>query len=440
MPRVKSTPDFTYDELGLPAGAEGPGILQQAGSAAREFVCDLYQAYPYGLLGGLNEVGKALTGTRGMLDRMCRPLNKLPPPGAPLYSGGQCPNIRYQVRITTLTTIFQAGSFVLQEVTYVEPVFGPVGNITLGGIYILEGGGQFLKTFSELRVQAFEQLAPGVFGPRSYLLEKFEDPENRGFSSLGQIEMIRFDGQPDNCGDPKPTYPPTLPPVNKFTNTTNINITNNVPITVPITIIPTVVAPITNILRPEFNVRVGDIDVNLAPDGVRFSDPAPLPEGPNIIFDPRITFPTPKPIEGDEPIGNVTDLTPVLTRLDEIEDEIIECCDRNNPFEALPVGRVVTAPLGSGNSGNVQLPPKTFRIVTTITSAISKINTQSGDNSPSVYYAGWAWFEVDGGMSERLPIDAASKSFEPPARSTGKFAWKLQKDYTCSVTVYSSNE
>lgn len=440
MPRVKNTSDLTFEDLDRVDPNGSPGLLKQAGNAAREFVCGLYETYPYGLLGGLNETGKVLTGTRGMLDEMCRPLNKIPPPAQPNFTGGQCKNILYQVRVPTVTIGVYNFGFREDPQENVTEIYGPIGTVGMTGIRILEYQGQFLKTFSDLYVDAFEQISPGVFGPIRFTMQRYTQAANRGFASVGAVRVIRFDGQPDNCGNPKPSYPPSLPPVNKFTNTTNINIAPNVSVAVPVTIIPTVIAPITNVFRPEFNVRVGDIDVNLSPDGVRFSDPQPLPPGPNIIFDPRITLPPAVTIPGDDDPAISIDLSPVLDRLDEIEEEIEECCDRNHPFEALPIDRVVTAPLGSGNSGIVQLPPKAFRVVTTITSPIGKINTQSGDGSPSVYFAGWSWFEVDGGMSERTPIDAAVKSFEPPARSSGKFAWKLQKDYTCSVTVYSSNK
>lgn len=415
-------------------------LIGQLAETAATAICGLYGKNPSSLVRIIPFGSGSIDNSRGIFDDLCENIAPLPPPPAPPFSGGQC-LVNYNV---TVTLGYHTGTGAnRQEFTGVSTTLctGDILSIFKNDVGAAVSSGDPSGRLVQILAFCKGSNNPVSFpAPSGYQSALLGGSQPFAYTSHS-VSVVRADGQQDNCGSLPPAYPPVPPlTVPDLDSTSIINIAPNTTVTVPVRIVPTF-APITNIFRPEFNVDVGGVNVNISAGGFTFSPTVQIAPNVNLpTGDPRTNPPPAIPITPPSQSGSPVDLTPVLTLLDEVKDEVIECCDRNHPFAALPVDRIISTSLGSGNSGIIQVPPKTFRVVTTITSPLSEINTQGGDNSPSIYYAGWAWFEVDGGMSMRYPIDAAVKSFEPPARSTGKFAYKLQKNYTMSVIAHSSNK
>jgi hypothetical protein len=243
-----------------------------------------------------------------------------------------------------------------------------------------------------------------------------------------------------NCEAQKPKYDDKPIPLANITTNATLNVTPTLNLVAPITIVPTLIAPVYASIRPEINLDVGGVTVNFSGDGVRITQPGSKTIQPDPTYDPRERPPDTVNVDNSTENSTACDLTPVLDKIKEIKEEVEECCDRYHPFSSLPPDKISTTVLGSGNSGNVQLPARCFKVTLQITSDLSKIENQAGDNSPTVYHAGWASFDRGGGQAERHPIDYRYKSYEPPSRGAERFSWKMRKDYTCNVVCYSSTK
>lgn len=440
MPRVIKPVDLTYEDLDAVPDLPFPPLAQQAGQAAREFVCGLYEAYPGGMLQVGSTALRAITGKRTLLDQMCRPIGRIPPDPQKQFTGGQCPGVIYQVRVNTQRLAVYAFGFRTEEEQISDNVFAPIEGVYASGAKFLRFEGQTVKTFRYLDVDAYEQLSPGQFARKRYRFRDYETAANVGLISVLSVVPERLFGGADNCGDPAPRYPDVRPPLASVQNTVNLQVSPTLQVNAPITLIPTLIAPIGVSVRPEFNVKVGDLTVNFAQDGVRITDDGQESPSFDPDFDPREFPPDSIIIEGDEIASEGCDLAPVLDKLDEIQDEIEECCDRNFPYQEIPVGDYSFSVLGEGGSGDFDLPAKTFRVVVQIIDPSSVKSREDGESAPDVLYAGWAWFDAGGGMGQRQPIDSVFKSFEPPQRSAPRFAYTLRSNYNAKVTAYFYTE
>lgn len=413
-------------------------LLTDVAWAAAKQYCALYNKSPSTVVKLVPFGDSFIDEGKGIFDEMCEPHSPPPPYPLPPYSGGQCDNVAYNVRIDCTERLSNGtGSAVERSIQVGDFLRGPIESVRLSPVvsFVFQNatitGSRFILV--RCRGSSFQPATPvqdAAIGTGN---------NNSVFTALGSISITRPDGLPDSCGSPSPSYPPPSATADDLSGTTIINIAPGVNATVPVVIIPTL-APVVGIFRPEFNVNVGGINVNISTGGFTFSPFVSLPIGnTSPYFDPRTVIPVPIPIDSPPSAPSTpTDLTPILDKVKELKDEVIECCDRLNPFEAVPTGKFIVTALGSGNSGSFQLPARSFRVVLTLTSDPATLKQQSGDNAPTVFYAGWVWFEVDGGMMERMPIDALTKAYETPSRATGKFAFKLYKDYTCSINVRSS--
>lgn len=409
-----------------------------AWAAARQY-CALYNKSPSTVVKLVPFGNSFVDEGKGIFDDMCEPHSPPPPPPSAPFSGGQCPT-NYDVTVTVSGYIMGSNGRENRTQTQAIIVTGDILNIFKRDIGALPGTG--VPGSRQFQIVGYGKgstnpvtLSGTPAGYQGFLVS---GNDNFAYESH-QTSVSRRDGQPDNCGSPAVSYPPPSATPDDLSSTTIINIAPGVNATVPVVIIPTI-APVVGIFRPpEFNVNVGGINVNISAGGFTFSPVVPIPVGNSSpYFDPRSIIPIPIPIDPSSSPSAPVDLTPVLDKVKELKDEVVECCDRLNPFEAVPSGKFIVTTLGSGNSGSFQLPARSFRVILTLTSDSGKLKQQAGDSSPTVFYAGWVWFEVDGGMMERKPIDALTKAYETPSRSTGKFAFKLYNDYTCTVSVRSS--
>lgn len=180
--------------------------------------------------------------------------------------------------------------------------------------------------------------------------------------------------------------------------------------TSPVQIAPNLIVPLFfTYVRPTFNaefnanfqidirptINLPDLNLSLTFDvaGIEFNfygggDAPPfLPPQP----DPRSPIPLP-PAEPDEEC----DLTPVLTKLAELE----ECACPGSPGSVLF--------LGEGSSGVFALPEEALGVFVSITEFPANLKVESGRDAPDVYYAGWASMARGANGGTRNPINYQS--------------------------------
>jgi hypothetical protein len=439
MGRFLSPADYTHDELNktYPPGEEP--VSRQIGGVAREFVCGLYETYPGGLLRMLGDSSLALSGRQTLLDKMCRPINRLPPAPAQQFVGGQCPGFAHLVRVNTTRLGVLSDNSVSPSLEQLSvDVFAPIYDVKLTGLNILTAGASSIKAFQGITVYASAIDANGKPYPYAYARNKYVDSPNAGTGDIRDISVDANPSDPMNCDAQKPKYPEKPIPLVSITNNVNITVAPTLTVSVPVTIIPTLIAPVFGSVRPEINVKVGDLVVNFAPDGVRITDPSPTPIAPNLNYDPRIVPPDTINVDDSTQSSTPVDLTPVLTVLATLKQEILDCCERDAPFMPPDAARLITTVLGSGESGFFNLPPNTFRVGLVITDRPIKVKLQEGFIAPNVLYAGWAWFGSGVGMSERMPVDSEQKMYSPPRYVSNAFGFTLYEGLTATITAYST--
>ncbi len=169
------------------------------------FSCDLWAIYPDFITQGTNPLSSF---ARGYMNQMCSPRQSPVPAPSPPFSGGQCPGVRYTVRIRWL---FDNGSL-YRLLTF--DVFGPVESIVgffEPGVPSQPNGAGLAKG----EVRAFTQ--SGL--PRLYLNDGSEQgpPQNPP-----SYEITPFTPGTDICGNPGANYTSPSPTVNDLSTTINI--------------------------------------------------------------------------------------------------------------------------------------------------------------------------------------------------------------------------
>lgn len=375
--------DFTYPQLNSQQGTDTAETMRNYANAAANLVCDMYAAYPSGIIPSLGDPSGIGAFTQGIMDGLCNPRGKTPPPPQSPFTGGQCAAL-YNLR-GTYTTVdgtepFDAGNG-YGKITNYRTVTGdtPTRNIAA---FVDQGVGT----------------ADQRLNVRLYVGGEGSDRQ------LGTISFtpVRIDGLPDNCGSPPPVYPPTLPPANNYTTNAPVTI-NNSPVTIPVTIIPTVFAPV-NIFRPEINVNVGGVNVNFDLGGVNFTINPPA--GTTPVLPPNDTRPTKPP--STPPTSPTKPAAP--TDLSEVYKQLadIKAC-------ACKKATVVSNSV-FGNSRGLATPlPSRSQYVTLSISVGSSVRYQASEgNAPDVHYVGWLSFGIGGVYGERLPLSYSDNAFIVP--------------------------
>ena len=358
---------ITWAESQDPAYQAGTAIgsaIQAAGS----FYCDMIRRYPNWTLQnplGLDPISRAIN------DKLCGSSPALPAPDAPAVPGGKCACIQYDVTYTG--KLPQSSQF-----TGTDRVFGPIT------VYSWQSNANNLLKFGY-----FYFLQDCVTRTELNVVDNVSAQDIANGSCFARIDsIVRVDGNPDNCGGQLPNYipkAPTLPDVNR---TAPIVIAPGITVVTPIIIVrPTAnitLAPRVNInFNPTFNLPDIGIAIKFDIAGIEINNNVNFNIGnPSFPPDPRNPPPTLPPSQGTD-----TDLTDLYERLRIIKllnDEIKACACKVPPT-------LSTVNIGTANSGNVNLPPKTRFVVTTITQSPQSYKFQSGINAADVIYAGWAW-------------------------------------------------
>ena len=431
--------DLTIRDFKVDSAAGKATLYFDAANAAAKMICGLYGKSPATLVNIIPAGAGLIDNSRGIFDDLCQNIAPLPPPPSSQFSGGQCDAIAYNITVSYLHYVGGlAGSPPITRTdTTTTQAYGPLSGIAVAvpgtwtnGNVSGPGNGKIVCTCRGVTTGAVQPLGPVfIIGDSS-----------NSFISIQSVTITTVGGQPDTCGNPAPAYPPPSATVPDVSNTTLVHINPTTTISVPVNFIPTVVIN-PGTFRPEFNINVGGINVNISEGGFTFSPTLEIPVNVPLPYsDPRTSPPPPLPVTNPAPGGGgtPTDLTPVIDRLKRIEQEVIDCCEKDLPFAPPTGSRLISTVLGSGASGTYVLPARVFKVEVVITSRPVKEKVQYGTLSPDVIFAGWAWFGVGGKLSERMTIDAVSKAFSPKEWISDSFNFSLYTGYVATVTAFST--
>ncbi len=393
MGRFLSPADLSYDELGRAQPSGETPIVKQAALAAREFVCGLYETYPGGLLRTIGDTTTALSGHASLLDRMCRPIGKVPPAPVQQFVGGQCPGYTHYVRVnTTRLEVASNGSISQSVEQFGFDVVTPIFDVQLSGVVFLQAGQQRVKAAAGVVVYASAIGLDGKPFPYTYRFNKYTGSTVGGTGSLRDISVDPNPNDQMNCAAQPEKYKDDPIPLARITTNATLNLTPTVNVVAPITIIPTLIAPIYASIRPEINLDVGGLTVNFSGDGVRVTSPSTRVVQPNPTYDPREIPPSTINVDNSSEGSASCDLTPVLDKVKELKQEVEECCDRYHPFGDLLSSDYDVRVLGDGNSGTYNLPSKCYRVVVELVGDPILSDEYAGFSAPNVSQLGWCWF------------------------------------------------
>lgn len=394
--------DLTYADLNAgDLGTTTGDTLRNAANAAANTVCNLYRDYPSGIIPsfGTSPPGQF---TDGLMRSLCGPRGTLPDPPVSPFNGGQCVCVSYDVTFVRSTN---GGPELTSTNSKLGPIQGVVSEPVPGGdgstvnFYIVSG-------------------SPDCGGVSKSSVIGNVNPSN---SYVRITNVVRTDGLPDTCGNLPTDYPDETPPITNYNTNVDVNI-GGTTISTPVTIIPTVFAPV-NIFRPELNVKVGPINVNLSLGGVTFSPsfevnaPITLPGK-----DPRPLPPTPtKP--KDPANQEACDLTEVIDLLEDIKD--CACED----------GTLKSTVYGASEGREITLPVNTKSVLVNVVNVGNGVKLQVGEGEArDVRFLGWCAFGAGGDPGERVPISFVRSHFIAPEGST-HFTYSLNFESTATLTV-----
>lgn len=416
--------DISLAEMNEALTSGAGDFLVDAANAARRGVCRAFRKAPAAIVGSPLD-NPAARAWQGLAERLCNPLPEpLPEPSDPV-PGGQCVGRSYQV-------VYRSKN------SPSDPWITSSPFERSGGI-----GGIVLKRSSETAMAITLIHSVGVGGGSGV-------EETLGFVSgesgtLGSAELLSVtpvDGLPDNCGDVPPNYPIQPADAGDLDYEDDIPMGGKI-VKLPVTINP-VKVDVGIQVKPEFNVNIGGIQVNLEITGAKITISPTLNINPVLppALDPRpepppAAQPPQDPGQADEDIGTALDeLAEAIEEVKQIAEDTKTCaCDED------PEVSLVPDLLGSGDSGDFVLPEGTKFVRVSISAQPSNPRFENGLSAPNVLYAGWAWYKYLNGCAERNPIDAADKSFTIDSDvMPSRFAFTCRKGFTAVATAYKEVE
>jgi len=184
--------DLSYAALAGNLGLNTANPLVNAANAAGNLVCDLYEAYPTGIIPSIGNTPIS-TITDGLLRSLCEPRDKRPPAQQQPFSGGQCPEL-YRV----FYGVGSSGS--TPGISQLNNVSGPIrGIVTRAGV----AGGGVLDVW----------LLVGPPRPGADVTGEIRVGTSFEPTPVYFIQSVEPNDGSDQCGNPSPVYSPTLPPL-----------------------------------------------------------------------------------------------------------------------------------------------------------------------------------------------------------------------------------
>lgn len=278
---------------------------------------------------------------------------------------------------------------------------------------------------------------------------------------LLSYQIEKMDGSRDNCGGglfPVTPPPSPVPPVFDF----DINIpVGGVNVSVPVTI-PIIQPDIDINIRPEINIQLPDLNINLTWDGINLSFPigGNNPDGsppriPNIpdnelpdgdrrppVVPPRAPN-QPYPPGSRPPTVNCPnlDLTPVIVRVDNLQEDVdqlliigdllLDCdrCKRKNPEDCdRDFG-------GSAQGAKEEIPDGAQWVELSITGRPENAKGYLSVGSADVLFAGWHSFGSEECEGVRTPVQY-ERNIYPVPDGASSFSFGLQTGFIASYYFY----
>lgn len=392
MPNAPIT--VPYSGAGNPVYDGMSSLAKGVFEATKSVSCPLYKNYP-GFMTGEMFGSPFAAQTDSLLNDLCNPTGNVPPPPTVPFTGGQCECVQYIVS-------YNINGYGIGNIngSVVKP--GPIGRPFKRQT---PGGTDFQTGFN----YGSNGCETGFYSIIQSALE--------GTTTITSV--VRQDAQPDTCGTLPPSYPIVQPPAADLNVNIPIQVSPNFNISVPVAVF----APLTQVFP---SLRIGPINVDFDLGGLTLSPDIDL-NFPG--FNPT-GQPVPQPGPGQKPSDRVEkcDLTEVLKYLKRLR----ECqeCDRDYDF--------LQTAFVDGVSGSITVPaggiPLTIGLE--LIESPSNAKQQPGLTEPRVVYAGWGWFEGNGFLGERMPIDADMKLFDAPEKpASQKFRWTCQVGYRARATM-----
>lgn len=340
-------------------GASVGSFLGDALHNASNFACQLHYNTP-GVIFDVSPFNRELWRS------LCRDrpsgLPPAPPSAAP-FSGGQCP-VTYRL---TLHIIYKTGP-ASNPNYYVGDFYGPIQSVRLVRVEPPQSG-----MFGDL--QDLEVVCYGVPGearsasPRVVRIAPFDY-----LQSIDNIKVVRVDGQPDNCGDLSTVVKPVVLPASQRTTIINIQTDQNNSVTAILDF------PSTSVdfdLSVPLKVTIDNRKFHLNIDGWHTGFPSPsisLPDVEKVLSDNVLQF----------------------------EGALNQYFAPVNP--SINNNLILVSPsAGKKKGGEEKNISGAQWLIWDLTRLPDK--AQYGENSPTVYFAGWFSFYKEGRCMERRQIN-----------------------------------
>lgn len=392
--------DFSLEDLAEPVASASNNFAVKVGAGALKFGCILYREFPAAIVGQ-----NPNAFVRGLLDTLCDDREPLPPPPTIPFVGGQCGCVLYDVQFR-----FNTGE------TDNGVVYGQIG----GARAVIR---EVSPNYYSGRFECFCRgtTLTGCLPEQQWVLIG-SSPGVSPNTTFNIVSVSRVDGRPDNCGNIPPSYPPsTIPPSRLQGSITNIY-NDGSSFTLPI-----VYAPITGSIPIKFDV--GGVPFKFDFGGLTIGD------------------------GGNPPV----DLEPILLRLDKIDADLYnvieDAADIKGDLikvdnDVVKIKKSVDKPPPKPGSEDYdedvkppESPPEESGIEALSYVQLELINipknskNQSGNESPTVFYAGWFEFRTGVFCYPREPIHFQFNLFEAPTGADG-YAYCVYIGYEAQVTVF----
>lgn len=431
--------NYSVDDYRKDIASPSPSLKARVVDTAVNAICLIHKNTPVAWLADQIVNDGKIAPEHIMLNDLCSPRNQLPPSPVPEFSGGQC-EAAYDVTTTVNSHVVDNGRRIDTTSTSVTVCVGKILRIEKRdlGLAVSSGEpqGRLVQIIAICKSSNNTINYPAPPGYVAALLGGSQPYAYDGYS----VSFARKDGLPDNCGDPPAKYPIVPIPPESLDRTVSFPITPTLNAPVNVTVNPTVkFSPF--ILSPVISVNVGGVNVDFSLGGFTLTPTYNSPTTNNYpTSDPRTSPPPAITIKPPSSTGGTpVDLTEVITRLKDIEAEVIRCCDRDAPHSPPEARKVLSREYLVSDSGFQSLPFRTFQVTVDLLSRPDQEKVQFAKNGPNVIYAGWFWFAAGNHFSERCPVDTDFKVYSPPDRITDSFAIQLYKGYTAKVVAYYIN-
>lgn len=432
--------DKTFKDFKTDRALGRASLYQDIAEVAAAKICSLYGKSPATVVRTIPFGTGLIDNSKGIFDDLCEDLAPPPAPPAPQFTGGQCNASKYSVTLSVVSYSGVGAPYAYNTRTdvFVVEVWGAIGGSRMATPAVSDFFGTQRRGYKTVEIFSRGNGANTIQVPGWY---QFVGQGAGTLVSCSITNVSPLPGFANNCGNPAPSYPPPSAIAPDLEGTAIIQVSPSVSVTVPVNIVP-VFAPVIGIFRPEFNVNVGGINVNISGGGFTFSPTVEI--APNVNTpsdDPRITPPPALPI-GQPSSGTCpdVDLTPAIDKLDELlaRPEPCECVEPADSDDPKYINKTTSS--GSLRSGSISLPRGTYKVRTLLTVQPGNVKSESGDTQADVIYAGWGRFRSAGSLGDRQPIDAESVQFIPPNNSQDTFTWVCRLGHEAVCTVYYKEE